>query len=338
MRRGSVVQLVLFALVAGGAATALALVPGWLPTPAGREAGRIDFVFWFVTVICVAIFAVVAAVIAYSIWKFRAPPDDESDGPPIHGHTGLEITWTAIPTALVVAIAIVSAIVLAKNGDAGSNPLHVDVTAQQFAWSFSYPGHANLTSGDLRLPLGRKVELKLRSLDVIHSFWVPEFGQKQDTVPGLTTKLVITPDRVGTYPVICTELCGLGHAVMRTSAIVMPAAAFEAWVNKQGKALAGPAGQAGKIVFVNNGCNSCHTLKAAGATAKIGPDLDKLPAEARGAGKPLDAFVHESIVNPNAYVAPGFPKNVMPQTFSQLPKSQLDALVRYLVSSSRSGR
>ncbi|MGG7377408.1 hypothetical protein ACQ7B2_00940, partial [Escherichia coli] len=70
----------------------------------------------------------------------------------------------------------------------------------------------------------------------IHSFWVPEFGQKQDTVPGLTTSLVITPDRVGTYPVICTELCGLGHATMRTSAIVMPAAEFNAWVNKQGKA------------------------------------------------------------------------------------------------------
>jgi len=338
VRRGSVVQLVLFALVAGGAASTLALVPGWLPHPASREAGRIDFVFWFVTVICVAIFAVVAAVIVYSIWKFRVSPDDDSDGPPIHGHTGLEITWTAIPTVLVVAIAIVSAIVLAKNGNAGRNPLRVDVTAQQFAWSFSYPGHANLTSGDLRLPLGRKVELHLRSLDVIHSFWVPEFGQKQDTVPGLTTKLVITPDRVGTYPVICTELCGLGHAVMRTSAIVMKPADFDAWVSKQGQALGGPAGQAGKTVFVNNGCNSCHTLKAAGSTAKVGPDLDKLPQEAQGAGKPLAAFVRESIVNPNAYVAPGFPKNVMPQTFSQLPKTQLDALVQFLVSSTRKGR
>jgi cytochrome c oxidase subunit II len=337
VRRGSVVQLVLFALVAGGAAATLALVPGWLPTPAGREAGRIDFVFWFVTVICIAIFAVVAAVIAYSMWKFRAAPDDDSDGPPIHGHTGLEITWTAIPTALVVAIAIVSAIVLAKNGNAGRNPMHVDVTAQQFAWSFSYPGHANLTSGDLRLPVGRKVELRLKSLDVIHSFWVPEFGQKQDTVPGLTTKLVITPDRVGTYPVICTELCGLGHAVMRTTAIVMSAAAFDAWVSKQGKALAGPPGQAGKTVFVNNGCNSCHTLKAAGATAKVGPDLDRLPALAKPTGKPLATFVRESIVNPNAYLAPGYPKNVMPQTFSSLPKTQLDALVQYLVSSTRNG-
>jgi cytochrome c oxidase subunit II len=337
VRRGSVVQLVLFALVAGGAAMTIALVPGWLPEPAGREADRIDFVFWFVTVICVAIFAVVASVIVYSLWKFRAAPDDESDGPPIHGHTGLEITWTAIPAVLVIAIAIVSAIVLAKNGHAGRNPLRVDVTSQQFAWSFSYPAHGKLTSANLRLPLGRTTELRIKSLDVIHSFWVPEFGQKQDAVPGLTTKLVITPDRVGTYPVICTELCGLGHAIMRTRAIVMPASAFDAWVSKQGKAAAGPAGQAGKAVFADNGCDSCHTLKAAGATAKVGPDLDKLPEEARRAGKPLKAFVRESIVDPNAYVEPGYPKNVMPTTFSQLPKKQLDALVRYLVTSTKRG-
>ena len=337
MRRGSVVQLVLFALVAGGAAPAIALVPGWLPTPAAHEADRIDFVFWFVTVICVAIFAVVAAVIVYSLWKFRAAPDDESDGPPIHGHTGLEITWTAVPAVLVVAIAVVSAIVLAKNGNAGRNPLRVDVTSQQFAWSFSYPGHGRLTAADLRLPVGRTTELRIKSLDVIHSFWVPEFGQKQDAVPGLTTKLVITPDRVGTYPVICTELCGLGHAIMRTRAIVMPAAAFNAWVSKQGKAVSGPPGQAGKAVFTDNGCGSCHTLKAAGSTAKIGPDLDKLPQAARAAGKPLEAFVRESIVDPNAYVAPGYPKNVMPSTFSQLPKNRLDALVRYLVTSSKGG-
>ena len=336
MRRKSFVQLALIAVVIAAGATAVAVAIPWLPTSASKEREGIDLTYWLATGIAIMIFSVVAAAILFSVWRFRVHPDDDRDGPPIHGHTGLEITWTAIPTALVVAIAIVSAIVLAKNGNAGRNPLHVNVTAQQFAWSFSYPGHGDLTSGDLRLPLGRKVELKLRSLDVIHSFWVPEFGQKQDTVPGLTTSLVITPDRVGTYPVICTELCGLGHAVMRTSAIVMPVDQFDAWVNKQGKALSGTPGQAGKTVFVNNGCNSCHTLKAAGATAKIGPDLDKLPAEAKGAGKPLEAFVHESIVNPNAYVAPGFPKNVMPQTFAQLPKAQLDALVQYLISSSKS--
>ncbi len=337
MRRGWILQVILIGLVTGGIATAVAVIPNWLPRDASREEGRIVFVFWFVTAICIAIFALVSAVIVFSVLHFRAPADDDSDGPPIHGHTGLEIAWTAVPTGLVLAIAVVSAVVLAKNGDAGSNPLRVDVTAQQFAWSFKYPKQSNIVSGQLRLPLGRTVKLHLQSLDVIHSFWVPEFGQKQDTVPGLHPTLVITPDRLGTYPVVCTELCGLGHALMRTEAIVMRPADFDAWARQQGKALSGPPAQAGKAVFDSEGCGACHTLKAAGSTGKVGPDLDKLPAEAQQAGKPLEEFVRESIVNPNAYVAPGYPKNVMPPTFAQLPKPQLDALVQYLIQSSKGG-
>ena len=337
MRRGSIVQLLLFALVAGGAATALAVIPGWLPTPASREAGRIDFVFWFVTVICVAIFAIVAAVIVYSLLKFRVRPDDDSDGEPIHGHTGLEIAWTAVPTVLVIAIAVVSAIVLAKNGHAGSNPYRVNVTAQQFAWSFSYPAKNGVTSGTLRLPVDRTVKLYMQSkeTDVIHSFWVPEFGQKQDLLPGQTTTLVITPDRVGTYPVVCTELCGLGHSVMRTTAIVMTKPAFDAWIRAQGKAATAGGAQGGKAAFAANGCASCHTFAAAGATGKIGPDLDKLPQYAQQAGKPLDAFVHESIVDPKAYVQPGY-QPVMP-SFASLSKSQVDALVQFLTGGKKGG-
>src|SRR5690348_3709408 len=146
MRRGAIAQLVGIGLVAGGIAAAVAVALPWLPTPASREAGRIDFVFWFVVIICIVIFAIVAAAILYSIVHFRAAPDDLSDGPPIHGHTGLEIAWTLIPTLLVTAIGIVSAIVLAKDDRVGKNVLHVNVTAQQFAWSFSYPSGKNLTT------------------------------------------------------------------------------------------------------------------------------------------------------------------------------------------------
>jgi cytochrome c oxidase subunit 2 len=331
VRRGSILQLLLFAIVAGGAAMTLALVPGWLPHPASREAGRIDFVFWFVTVICVAIFAIVAAVIVYSLLKFRASPDDDSDGAPIHGHTGLEIAWTAVPTVLVIAIAIVSAIVLAKNGHAGANPLRVNVTGQQFAWSFSYPSQGGITSGTLRLPVNRSVKLYLRSkdTDVIHSFWVPEFSQKQDLLPGMTTTVVITPDRIGSYPVVCTELCGLGHAVMRTTAIVMPQQAFAAWARQQGKAVKAGGSAGGKALFVGNGCNTCHTFKPAGANGKVGPDLDNLAQYAKTANQPLDKFVHDSIVDPKAYVQPGF-QPIMP-SFASLPATQVDQLVKYLV-------
>jgi cytochrome c oxidase subunit 2 len=332
MRRGSIASMLVIGTVAGGIAAAVALAVKWLPTPASEEADRIGFLFWFVIAICIVIFALVVAVIVYAVIHFRAGPDDDSDGPPIHGHTGLEIWWTLIPTVLVTAIGIISAIVLARNDAAGSSPLRVDVTAQQFAWSFGYPSAKGLTSGTLRLPVGRSVVLHLHSKDVIHSFWVPEFSQKQDTVPGIDTQLHITPNRLGTFDVICTELCGLGHAVMRTTAIVMKPEAFDRWLRGQTKAVSSPnQAAAGAAVFKNNGCGACHTFKPAGATGKVGPDLDNLAAEARQAGKPLEAFVHESIVDPNAYVQPSYPKNVMPP-FSQLPKNELDALVQYLIT------
>src|SRR6476619_3521452 len=267
MRRGSLVQLILLGVAFGAAATVVALFIPWLPPVASKERDGIDLVFWFTTAICIAIFSLVGSVIVYSVWKFRVRPDDDSDGPPIHGHTGIEIFWTAIPAILVTAISVISGIVLVQNDRPGSNQLNVDVTARQFAWTFSYPDQKNLTSAQLRLPVGRPVELHLTANDVIHSFWVPEFGQKQDALPGQDTKLVITPTKVGTYRVICTELCGLGHALMRTRAIVMKPEDFDKWVKDQGKALSGPPGAAGKAVFTNNGCGSCHTFQPAGATA-----------------------------------------------------------------------
>jgi cytochrome c oxidase subunit 2 len=227
------VQLILIGVLAAGVASAVALIPDWLPPARSEQAGRIDFVFWFVTGICIFIFAIVAALSIFAVLKFRAPPDDDSDGPPIHGHTGLEITWTAVPTLLVTAIAIVSAIVLAKDDAEGANSLRVEVTAQQFFWSYSYPTYGNKKSYVLRLPVDRSIVLHMNALDVIHSFWVPEFRQKQDLVPGIHPKLHITPDKVGTYPVICTELCGSGHALMRSRVVVMEPAAFERWARNK---------------------------------------------------------------------------------------------------------
>jgi cytochrome c oxidase subunit 2 len=123
---------------------------------------------------------------------------------------------------------------------------------------------------------------------------------------------------------------------MRSAAIVSNRAEFDKWKQEAGKQTSGGGG-AGQAVFAQNGCGSCHTLKAANATGTTGPDLDKLPDEARQAGKPLEAFVRESIVNPDAYVQPGYPKGVMPKTYAGLPKEQLDALVQYLVRSSKGG-
>jgi cytochrome c oxidase subunit II len=331
VRKGSLIQLTAISAIAAAICTVVALAIPWLPVSAGEEAHRIHFVYWFTTIICIAVFSVVAAVLTYSVWKFRAGPDDESDGPPIHGHTNLEIAWTAVPAVLVTAISIVSAIVLAQNGNAGSNPLIVKVTAQQFAWSFTYPDGKKY--GFLTIPKGRHVKLDITSNDVIHSFWVPQLSQKQDAVPGQHNSLVITPTRTGTFPVICTELCGLGHAVMRSHVTILEPAAFTAWEKAGGKTAAGPPGLA---VFQQNGCGSCHTFTPAAATGKIGPDLDNLKQLAAQANRgSLEAFIKESIVTPGAYIAPGY-SDVMPHIFgTQIPADKLNDLVQYLVQGAK---
>ncbi len=240
MRWSQIVQLAVIAVIVGAATTAVAVLIPWLPPSASEQRDRIDFTFWLATGISIFIFAVVVSAILFSVLKFRARPDDDTDGPPIHGHTGLEIAWTAVPALLVTVIAIAGAIVLTQNGKAGSNPLRVTVTAEQFAWRFEY---ANGTAREvqtptLRLPLGRPVQLALHSKDVIHSFWVAEFGQKMDALPDTLefphpTELVITPTKLGTFPIICTELCGLGHSLMRSSVTVMRPDAFEKWARRQ---------------------------------------------------------------------------------------------------------
>jgi cytochrome c oxidase subunit 2 len=203
----------------------------------------------------------VAAISVYSVVKFRVRPDDDSDGPPIHGHTGIEIAWTAIPTILVTAIAAVSAVALAENGKLQDDRVVVEVTARQFAWTFAYPPEDAASkpkdeqlcklppdppncpvSGTLRLPAGRQVEFRLRALDVAHSFWVPQFRQKQDAVPGIVTHVAVTPTNPDEATVVCAELCGLGHALMRAPVVVMRENAFNSWRAEQKRALQGGQG------------------------------------------------------------------------------------------------
>ncbi len=340
MRRGSIFQLVLIGLIAGAIATAVAIFIPWLPDPASKQAQRIAFVYWFATVISLVIFAVVAAILVYAVFNFRAKPGDMSDGPPIHGNTTIEIIWTVIPAILVTSIAIVSAIVLAQNGHAGSNPLVVRVFAQQFAWQFEYPNGKSYPV--LRVPINRGVRLEITSKDVIHSFWVPQFSQKQDAVPGQINTLVITPTRLGRFPVICTELCGLGHALMRSWAFVMGKAAYHTWYVGSPQTAPGPAGGAGvstgAAIFTSNGCGACHTFTPIpAATGKVGPSLDDLSAAAKVAGQPLVDFIRQSIIDPNAYIAPGYQPNVMPGTFKHtiVPPSAIEVLVQYLAKNTK---
>jgi cytochrome c oxidase subunit 2 len=345
IRRGAIAKLVLIAALAALITSLVAVLIRWLPESASEQMDRITFTYWFATIICIGIFSLVAAVIVYAVWTFRVQPDDDTDGPPIHGNTGLEIAWTVVPAVLVIAIGIVSAVVLSKNADAGPDPLEVKVFAQQFAWKFEYPG--NVKTEELVMPLDRAVQFEMQSADVIHSFWIPQMGQKQDVVPGVITEIVITPTRTGRFTLMCTELCGLGHATMRAAARVIPPAEFTRWLAEQkaasgGGAATGGTGSTGggagasesalgKKTFASAGCGGCHTFKPAGTDAQVGPDLDNLAADAQKAGEPVADYVRQSIIDPNAVVVAGYQPGVMPPNFGDtLSPEELDALVAYL--------
>ena len=354
IRRAALVKMVVIFLIATVIATLVAVLIPWLPDSASEEMDRISFTYWFATVICIGIFALVAAVIVEAVWAFRVQPDDDTDGPPIHGHTGLEIAWTVVPAVLVIAIGVVSAVVLSQNADAGNDPLKVRVFAQQFAWQFRYDG--DVRSDELVLPVDRGVEFEMESADVIHSFWIPEMGQKQDVVPGVTTTIVVTPTRTGRFTLICTELCGLGHATMRAPVRVLEKAAFQRWLEEQ-RASAGESGgdqsggggqggggevggaqELGRTTFADAGCGGCHAFGPSGTDAEIGPSLDGLAADAEAAGVPVAEFVRQSIVDPSAVLADGYQDGVMPKDFAEsLTPEQLDALVGYLSGEGGSG-
>lgn len=235
LRSGHVLPIAIIAAAVAAISVVVALKIDWLPDPAAVEADRVDKLIWWTVFASIAIFTVIVTFTLYAIWKFRAPEGDESDGPPIHGNTLLEIIWTAVPTVLIGITAAWGAAVLIKNeavAKGGQGPLYVEVLAQQFAWEFTYPD-LGVTTGDLRVPVGRQVILNLHAKDVIHDFFVYETRIKGDAVPGIVNdrvRFTMKPEYAGrTFPIICAELCGAGHGVMRAQMKTLTPSDYTAW-------------------------------------------------------------------------------------------------------------
>ncbi|MEM9154632.1 MAG: cytochrome c oxidase subunit II [Cyanobacteria bacterium P01_F01_bin.33] len=249
---------------------------GLLPAQASTEAPMIDDLFNAMMVAVTAVFLLVQGAIVYSVIRYRKRKDDNADGPHIEGNVLLEMVWTVIPAVIVLWLAIYSYDVYELTGkkevmahvqghdsmvamashthSVSSNssdvmlaqietlseddPLVVEVAGMQYAWIFTYPD-SGVVTGELHVPVDRKVRLDLSANDVLHAFWLPQFRIKQDTIPGRRTELSFTPTTPGTYPVICAELCGPYHGVMKTQLIVHEPDDYTAWYDTAKVELAG---------------------------------------------------------------------------------------------------
>ena len=229
--------------IAGVLATAIGIVLSfvihWFPPQASEQAKNNDRLYHVLVIASIPIFVLVAAVILYCVWKYRMRPGQElMDGPPIHGNTRLEVFWTALPAALVLSLVSYSFVVLHENEKKPpGREIKIGVTGQQFFWAYEYPssvtGGAPLKSYSLYLPKGESTLFEIHAKDVIHAFWVPAFRLQEDAVPGITTHYRVTPTRLGTYPVVCNLLCGVGHSLMRSAVHVVSPAKFQAWIKSQ---------------------------------------------------------------------------------------------------------
>lgn len=233
-----VAPLLGIALLSSAIGIGVGLLIDWFPTQASEQAKSIDSLWDVLLIVSVPIFVLVETVVLYSVYKWRMRPgEEELDGPPIHGNTRLEVVWTAIPAVLLVSLVGYAYFVLTDIEDARGDSMKVRVVGEQFAWSYFYPpeqsGGKELETKQLYVPKGMQVKFDIQSKDVIHDFWVPAFRMKVDAVPGITTSYRVDTTRTGDYPVVCAELCGLGHSTMRSTVHVLEPAEFDEWLSKQ---------------------------------------------------------------------------------------------------------
>ena len=286
-----------------------------MPVNASMQASEIDWM-WNLQVIAMSfLFALIVVPMVYSLVVFRRRKGDTTDAEHVEGNTPLEITWTVIPLFVVVIFAYLGAGNLARTIRVYPEAMVVKVVGSQWAWKFEYPDYG-ITTQQLYLPEGKPVLLKMKSMDVIHSFWVPEFRVKQDLVPGRVTELRITPTLAGEYMVRCAELCGTAHYRMEQPVVVVADDSFASWVvERQAEAAALETPEArGQALVAANGCAACHSING---TPGIGPTWGGL----FGSTVPLsdgtsviadEAFIAESIKAPQAKIVAGYETQIMP--------------------------
>ncbi|KQM63479.1 cytochrome B [Sphingomonas sp. Leaf17] len=291
--------------------------------PFGEEADTVRTIAIVLVVGAVIIAAGLALLMRHAI---RAP-----EGRLTHrGGMKLVLWLGGIGPSIILFALLLYALPAMRPREVAGNDLRIGVVGEQFWWRIRYapPGGSVVeTANELRLPVGRTVELALDSPDVIHSFWVPGLAGKMDMMPGRTNRLVVRATRAGTYRGVCAEFCGLGHALMAFDVIAMEPAAFERWLAQQRQPVA-VTSSPGARAFASYGCGGCHTVRGVGPVARIGPDLTHFgsrPTLAAGVLPMTHANIAGFIRDPGK-TKPG----VRMPAFPQMSAAEADQIASYL--------
>jgi cytochrome c oxidase subunit 2 len=248
----SFVLAVLLALATAGAAAAAN--GGFTPVqPASPNAGHTQTAYYLILGFTSAIFVLVESLLVVFVWKYRSRGRDRAvEGAQVHGHTRLELIWTALP---VVILAVIAGFVFYElpsidAAPAAADPIQITIEGHQYYWQFDYPNHAR-SIGTLHVPVGEVVDLRVVSPDVIHSWWIPALGGKIQAIPGRINRFWFRADKPGTFDGQCAELCGVFHASMLGTVIAGSAQAYRTYITKTAPATIGRQEWSGV-------CATCH--------------------------------------------------------------------------------
>lgn len=313
---------------------AIGLAKQMHPVVGSAQAASIDQLWNLEMIVISFLFSLIVVPMVYSLVVFRRKKGDTSDGEHFEGNTTLEIGWTVVPLIIVVVFAYLGAYSLGEVRRVDPQAFVVNVKAQQFVWTFEYPEYG-IISNELYLPANKQVVLKMESTDVIHSFWVPEWRVKQDVVPGRVTEYRITPTLQGNFKVRCAELCGMSHYAMENLIVVTSEEDYNAWIAEQ-RLLAATAAQTpegqGKLLAVQYGCSGCHSVDGSPLTGPtwfglFGKEEEMLD----GSTVTVDeAYITESIVEPNAKIVAGFTSPSAMPAYPTLTAEEISNIIAYI--------
>ncbi len=306
-------------------------------------AKEVDWLFYAIYWFSVFFFVVITLATIYFVIKYKRKPGQKEEA--TIDHTKLELLWTITPVAIIVVLFHISFSAYIKNATAAEGAMEIRVRAKRWAWEFEYP-NGSRSPGELFLPVNKPVKLVMSSEDVLHSFYVPNFRMKRDTVPGMYTTLNFKPNELGDSQVFCAEYCGApkvasgqpqqGHFYMLAMIHVVSEDEYKKQVDKMDKMpeLCGDKPCTpetwGEQLFAKNGCPTCHSKdgsKGAGPSLK-GVFGTMQPTNA-GGQMADENYIRESILRPQAKIVTGFENAQMPM-FGGLKDPQIDALIAYI--------